>query len=69
MTIIGHSESFSTNLVGKVGKSAEQSKLDVPDHLEPLLWEKFGKSTEWPKLFILNHFRPLWWEKIDKSAE
>ena len=41
-------------------------KLAIPNHSEPLQWEKIGKVANWAKLVTLSHSEPLWWEKIGK---
>ena len=47
-------------------KVANQAKLAVLSHSEPLQWEKIGKvanRTKWP-----SHSERLRWEKIGKFA-
>ena len=48
----------------KDGKVANQAKLAIPSHSEPLRWEKIGKIANRAKLAILNHSEPLRWERI-----
>ena len=60
---IGHSEPLQWE---KIGKVANQTKLDVLSHSEPLWWEKIGKVVNWAKLAVPSHSEPLWWEMIGK---
>ena len=53
---------------GKRLEVANQAKLAVPSHSEPLGWEKIGKVGNWAKLAILSHSESLGWEKIGKVA-
>ena len=45
----------------KDGKVANQAKLAIPSHSEPLWWEKIGKVVNWAKLAIPSHSEPLQW--------
>ena len=50
----------------KIGKVANQTKLAVPSHSEPLLWEKDDQSC---KSDEIGCSKPLQWEKIGKVAK
>ena len=54
--------------MGKIGKVANQLKLAIPSHSDPLWWEKIGKVANQAKLAIPSHSEPLQWEKIGKVA-
>ena len=63
---IGCSKSFWATSVGKIGKVANQVKLAVPSHSEPLRWEKIRKVANQAKLAVLSHSEPLRWKKNGK---
>ena len=50
------------------GKVANQVKLAIPSHSEPLWWEKIRKVANHLKLAIPSHSEPLRWEKIGGVA-
>ena len=52
--------------MGKDGKVANQVKLAIPSHSEPLWWENIGKAVNQVKLAIPSHSEPLRWENIGK---
>ena len=43
MCQIGHSESFQTTLVGKIGKVVKHAKLAIASDFGPLWWERLEK--------------------------
>ena len=47
-----------------IQKVANQAKLAILSHSEPLRWEKIGKVGNRAKLAIPSHSEPLQWDKI-----
>ena len=51
--------------MGNIGKVANQVKLAIPSHSEPLWWEKSGKVVNWVKLAIPSFSEPLQWKRLE----
>ena len=49
-----------------ISKVANQVKLAILSHSEPLRWGKIGKVANQVKLAIPSHSEPLRWENIGK---
>ena len=49
--------------MAKIGKVANQAKLAILSHSEPLQWEMIGEVANQAKLAIPSHSEPLQWEK------